>query len=121
MDRIVVICILVLLSLTDKGTAETRPSEEASVLRKLENLDIDIEEGDDEVEFFEEPFWISERGSKVLVNVDSFGAVGDGVADDTKVNALIIIIIILVFFLVLGGGRNRYVLLMLSSPFSFIC
>lgn len=32
-------------------------------------------------------FWRSERGSKILVNVDSLGAVGDGIADDTQVNA----------------------------------
>ncbi|KAE8730220.1 hypothetical protein F3Y22_tig00003041pilonHSYRG01153 [Hibiscus syriacus] len=35
-------------------------------------------------ELVEDPFWISERGGKVLVNVDSFGAVGDGVSDDTE-------------------------------------
>ncbi|KAL3501172.1 hypothetical protein ACH5RR_035621 [Cinchona calisaya] len=84
MAKIVFICMLVLLSLTGKSTAETRLSEEANILRKVENLDSEIEEEDDEVEFFEEPFWVSERGNKVLVNVDSFGAVGDGVADDTK-------------------------------------
>ncbi|KAJ0037437.1 hypothetical protein Pint_22945 [Pistacia integerrima] len=52
-----------------------------AVPRELENLDI---EEDDEVELFDMPSWTSDRGSKVLVNVDSFGAVGDGVADDTQ-------------------------------------
>ncbi|XP_044480683.1 probable polygalacturonase At1g80170 [Mangifera indica] len=51
------------------------------MLGELENLDI---EEDDEVELFDMPYMISTRGSKVLVNVDSFGAVGDGVADDTQ-------------------------------------
>ncbi|KAL3511307.1 hypothetical protein ACH5RR_030708 [Cinchona calisaya] len=70
--------------LTDKGTGETTLSEEASILRKVQDFDIEIEERDDEVELFEEPFWVSERGKNVLVNVDTFGAVGDGVSDDTQ-------------------------------------
>lgn len=56
------------------------------MLGELENLDI---EEDDEVELFDMPYMISTRGSKVLVNVDSFGAVGDGVADDTQVHACV--------------------------------
>ncbi|OMO78244.1 Glycoside hydrolase, family 28 [Corchorus capsularis] len=51
-----------------------------NILEELENLDIDEED----VEPFEIPSWTSERGGKVLVNVDSFGAVGDGVSDDTE-------------------------------------
>lgn len=59
------------------------------ILDELESFDIeegfDIEE-DDEVNVFKIPSWTSERGSKVLVNVDSFGAIGDGVSDDTQVS-----------------------------------
>lgn len=51
------------------------------ILDELESFDI---EEDDEV--FKIPSWTSERGSKVLVNVDSFGAIGDGVSDDTQVS-----------------------------------
>ncbi|PPR93986.1 hypothetical protein GOBAR_AA26682 [Gossypium barbadense] len=46
----------------------------------LEDMDI-VEEDTD---FLESPSWTSEHGGKVLVNVDSFGAVGDGVSDDTQ-------------------------------------
>ncbi|XP_047311597.1 probable polygalacturonase At1g80170 [Impatiens glandulifera] len=40
-------------------------------------------EGED-IQLNDFPSWESARGSKVLVNVDSFGAVGDGVSDDTR-------------------------------------
>lgn len=89
--KLVIICMLVLLSLTDKGTAETRFSE-TNILRKIEDFDIEMEEGDDDVELLEEPFWVNDKGSKVLVNVDAFGAVGDGVADDTQVNIMLLIV-----------------------------
>ncbi|XP_030480822.1 probable polygalacturonase At1g80170 [Cannabis sativa] len=49
---------------------------------ELESRDIIEEEND--FDFFDIPSWTSVRGSKILVNVDSFGAVGDGVADDTQ-------------------------------------
>ncbi|XP_074309878.1 putative polygalacturonase At1g80170 isoform X2 [Silene latifolia] len=37
-----------------------------------------------EIEDSEFPSWHSKQGGKVLVNVDSFGAVGDGIADDSQ-------------------------------------
>ncbi|KAL4570190.1 hypothetical protein LXL04_025841 [Taraxacum kok-saghyz] len=43
-----------------------------------------FKKGNDEIEFSDLPSWSSDRGIRVLMNVDSFGAVGDGVADDTK-------------------------------------
>lgn len=74
-----------------KASAEKRFSSDKAnnILRELEE-DFDIEEEeyyDHEFEEEEEELvpWRSERGSKVLVNVDGFGAVGDGVSDDTKV------------------------------------
>ncbi|KAA3482997.1 putative polygalacturonase isoform X1 [Gossypium australe] len=51
-----------------------------NILGELEDLNI----AEEDMELFEDPSWISERGGKVLVNVDSFGAVGDGVSDDTE-------------------------------------
>ncbi|KAI4328279.1 hypothetical protein L6164_020646 [Bauhinia variegata] len=51
------------------------------MLEELESLEIEEES---EVEFSDIPSWKSERGGKVLVNVDSFAAVGDGVSDDTQ-------------------------------------
>ncbi|KAI4314343.1 hypothetical protein L6164_027260 [Bauhinia variegata] len=47
---------------------------------ELESLEIE----ENEVELSEIPSWKSQRGGKVLVNVDSFSAVGDGVSDDTQ-------------------------------------
>lgn len=55
------------------------------MLEELESLEV---EEDRETEHLDVPSWTSGRGSKVLVNVDSFGAVGDGVSDDTQVNVL---------------------------------
>ncbi|RAL40011.1 hypothetical protein DM860_008151 [Cuscuta australis] len=43
----------------------------------------EIEE-DDGAELLDLPSLTNGRGNKILVNVDSFGAVGDGVSDDTK-------------------------------------
>lgn len=34
----------------------------------------------------EVPIWRSSGAAKIPVNVDSFGAAGDGIADDTQVN-----------------------------------
>ncbi|KAL9997042.1 putative endo-polygalacturonase [Helianthus debilis subsp. tardiflorus] len=47
---------------------------------EVENLEFE----DEEIELFDMPSWSSQRGGKILVNVDSFGAAGDGVSDDTK-------------------------------------
>ncbi|XP_041016277.1 probable polygalacturonase At1g80170 [Juglans microcarpa x Juglans regia] len=55
--------------------------DDIGMLEELESLEIEEE---NEMELSPIPAWTSERGSKVLVNVDSFGAVGDGVSDDTQ-------------------------------------
>lgn len=51
------------------------------ILSELDDLDV---EDSDEAELFDLPRWGIDRGNKILVNVDSFGAVGDGTSDDTK-------------------------------------
>ncbi|KAF2286688.1 hypothetical protein GH714_023611 [Hevea brasiliensis] len=51
------------------------------MLEELERFEIDEENG---VELSDTPSWTSERGRRVLVNVDSFGAVADGVSDHTQ-------------------------------------
>nr|GMD97011.1 probable polygalacturonase At1g80170 [Ipomoea batatas] len=63
-------------------TAEKYLFEEIDFLRDLDEWE--PEEGDDELDLIDLPSWTAGRGHKVLVNVDSFGAVGDGVSDDTK-------------------------------------
>lgn len=67
------------------GVAENMVYDDIGMFDELESFDI---EEDNEMDVFEIPSWTSERGSKVLVNVDSFGAIGDGVSDDTQVSIL---------------------------------
>ncbi|CAK7333269.1 unnamed protein product [Dovyalis caffra] len=63
------------------GVAGNMACNSIGNLEKLKNFDI---EEVNETELSDVPSWTSERGAKVLVNVDSFGAVGDGVSDDTQ-------------------------------------
>ncbi|XP_049392694.1 probable polygalacturonase At1g80170 isoform X2 [Solanum stenotomum] len=62
------------------GAAKTNFLDDV-ILSELD--DLDVEDGD-EAELFDLPRLGIERGNKILVNVDSFGAVGDGASDDTK-------------------------------------
>ncbi|KAK4721316.1 hypothetical protein R3W88_011549 [Solanum pinnatisectum] len=62
------------------GAAKTNFLDDV-ILSELD--DLDVEDGD-EAELFDFPRWGIERGNKILVNIDSFGAVGDGASDDTK-------------------------------------
>ncbi|XP_011006003.1 PREDICTED: probable polygalacturonase At1g80170 [Populus euphratica] len=80
MDKLFIITLLGLLILVN-GVAENLVYNNFAMLEELENFEIDDE---DDVELFDIPSWTSERGGKVLVNVDSFGAVGDGISDDTQ-------------------------------------
>ncbi|KAH8494819.1 hypothetical protein Peur_060514 [Populus x canadensis] len=80
MDKLFIITLLGLLILVN-GVAENLVYNNFAMLEELESFEIDDE---DDVELFDIPSWTSERGGKVLVNVDSFGAVGDGISDDTQ-------------------------------------
>ena len=83
MDKLFLVSFLGLL-IAAYGVAGNMSSDNFNILGELEDLDIAEEDAD----VFEIPSWTSERGGKVLlVNVDSFGAVGDGVSDDTQVCA----------------------------------
>ncbi|KAJ7943657.1 Pectin lyase superfamily protein [Quillaja saponaria] len=64
-----------------QGIAGNMGHYNIDMLEELESMDIEEE---NEIELSEIPTWKSERGGKVLVNVDSFGAAGDGVTDDTR-------------------------------------
>ncbi|KNA06049.1 hypothetical protein SOVF_184660 [Spinacia oleracea] len=55
--------------------------DKIAMLGELESFDTYEE---DEVEDFEMPSWTSTNSAHVLVNVDSFGAAGDGTSDDTQ-------------------------------------
>ncbi|XP_076884785.1 putative polygalacturonase At1g80170 [Bidens hawaiensis] len=81
MGKTVFISVLVMLLLVfHVRAAEDILSDNFDVL--VENLEFE----DDETELydFDMPSWSSQHGGKILVNVDSFGAAGDGVSDDTK-------------------------------------
>lgn len=78
-----------------------------AIFDELESLDIEDDNDFESMEFedendfdiFDIPSWTSERGGKVLVNVDSFGAVGDGVSDDTQVNNILFTCILIFCFI----------------------
>lgn len=89
MDKLFIILFLGLLTVVH-AVAETMVYNDIGMLHELESFEIDEE---NDVELFDTPSWTSERGGKVLVNVDSFGAVGDGVSDDTQVNIRILEVI----------------------------
>jgi galacturan 1,4-alpha-galacturonidase len=93
MDKLFIITLLGLLILVN-GVAENLVFNNFAMLEELESFEIDDE---DDVELFDIPSWTSERGGKVLVNVDSFGAVGDGISDDTQVHIRNLEIILKVF------------------------
>ncbi|XP_059448894.1 probable polygalacturonase At1g80170 [Corylus avellana] len=80
MDKFFLVSFLGLLIVAHR-VAGNLVDDNIGVLEELESWDIEEE---NEVEVSPIPSWTSERGSKVLVNVDSFGAVGDGVSDDTQ-------------------------------------
>ena len=64
------------------GVAENRLHDNIAMIEELGSFDIEEE---NDVEFLENSFWTSERVGKNLVNVDAFGAAGNGVDDDTQV------------------------------------
>lgn len=82
MDKLFLVAFLIIL-ITAQGVAGNMVHDDIGMLEEQESMQ--IEEVND-MELSPIPAWTSERGSKVLVNVDSFGAVGDGVSDDTQVN-----------------------------------
>lgn len=88
MEKIVLTVSFFCLLMVALGSAESRLADDIAVRWNLDNLE--SEEGDEQ-DLFDILSWTSERGSKVLVNVDSLGAVGDGISDDTKVNVSLII------------------------------
>ncbi|OVA16981.1 Glycoside hydrolase [Macleaya cordata] len=78
-------CGYSLIEIMAHGVAENVGPDDMVMLGELEeNLNFEVEDEMEEVEFLEMPVWKSERGAKVLINVDGFGAVGDGISDDTQ-------------------------------------
>ncbi|GER34222.1 pectin lyase-like superfamily protein [Striga asiatica] len=76
------IIFLVLLSVPLRSAEKDLP-EKYDILNELESWEMDYDE-EDEFDLFEWPSLQSSRSSKNVVNVEAFGAVGDGVSDDTQ-------------------------------------
>ncbi|KAL8459712.1 hypothetical protein ACS0TY_036995 [Phlomoides rotata] len=84
MNKLLIFLSSLLLLLVPLISASKDLSDAFEVLEKLQDLDVEEEEeeGDDVV--LELPSWGSAHSNKVVVNVDGFGAAGDGVSDDTQ-------------------------------------
>lgn len=85
MDRLFILSLLALLMVTSYRAAGETSYRELDILGELENLDVPQDDIDDDVTFFDFSLFTSQFSGKNLVNVDSFGAAGDGVSDDTQV------------------------------------
>ncbi|XP_013632360.1 PREDICTED: polygalacturonase-like [Brassica oleracea var. oleracea] len=84
MDRLFILSLLALLMVTSYRAAGETSYRELDILGELENLDVPQDDIDDDVTFFDFSLFTSQFSGKNLVNVDSFGAAGDGVSDDTQ-------------------------------------
>ncbi|CAF2194240.1 unnamed protein product [Brassica rapa] len=84
MDRLFIFSLLALLMVTSCRASGETAYRELDILGELENLDVPQDDIDDDVTFFDFSLFTSQFSGKNLVNVDSFGAAGDGVSDDTQ-------------------------------------
>ncbi|WVZ13820.1 hypothetical protein V8G54_011386 [Vigna mungo] len=84
MDKFFLVSLLALL-IAAHGVAGSMTCDSIGMLEELKSLEsFDIEEETEVEELSDIPSWRSEHGGKVLVNIDSFGAAGDGESDDTE-------------------------------------
>ncbi|CAH8361492.1 unnamed protein product [Eruca vesicaria subsp. sativa] len=85
MNKLFILSVIGLLMLTAYGAAAKTVYTDLDILKKLENFDIPEDDDDDyDTKLFDLPSFTSRCSDKNLVNVDSFGAAGDGVSDDTQ-------------------------------------
>ncbi|XP_022966897.1 probable polygalacturonase At1g80170 [Cucurbita maxima] len=85
MDKFFLLPLLPLLSLLIIAygvSCSIDPESDIDMVKELKTFNIE-EQDDNVVDTYAIPVWKSERGSRSLMNVDSFDAVGDGVTDDT--------------------------------------
>lgn len=85
MDKLFLLSLLGLFIIAYGVSGAFVSDSDIDMIKELESFDIE-EEDDDDVYSYTVPVWRSERGSKILMNVDSFDAIGDGVTDDTMVH-----------------------------------
>ncbi|KAG7589651.1 Parallel beta-helix repeat [Arabidopsis suecica] len=84
MNKPFIVSLFALLMVTSYGSPGKTLYKELDILGRLENLDVPEDEIEDDVTFFDFSSFTSQYSGKNLVNVDSFGAAGDGVSDDTQ-------------------------------------
>lgn len=79
------LCFLAFIVLPLRSADKEYCPDSFHVSSKLEDFEVRRESDNHEFEFEDLLFWESDHSHKSLVNVDAFGAVGDGVSDDTQV------------------------------------
>ncbi|KAL0755383.1 hypothetical protein Bca101_093051 [Brassica carinata] len=83
--RLFILSLIGILMVTAYGVAAKMVYTDLDILEKLENFDIPEDDADDyDTKLFDWPSFTSRSSGKNLVNVDTFGAAGDGVSDDTQ-------------------------------------
>ncbi|KAL0699924.1 hypothetical protein Bca4012_056046 [Brassica carinata] len=87
MDKLFILSLIALLTLTAYGAAGKMVYTDLDILKKLENFDIPEDVADDD---YDTKSFTSRGCGKNLVNVDTFGAAGDGVSDDTQIDGTIV-------------------------------
>jgi polygalacturonase len=83
MDKLFILSLLGLLLVTAYGAAGKMVYTDLDILDELENFDVLVDD-DDDTKLLDWPSFTSRHSGKNLVNVDTFGAAGDGVSDDTQ-------------------------------------
>ncbi|KAG5390577.1 hypothetical protein IGI04_032118 [Brassica rapa subsp. trilocularis] len=85
MDKLFILSLIGILMVTAYGVAAKMVYTDLDILEKLENFDIPEDDADDyDTKLFDWPSFTSRSSGKNLVNVDTFGAAGDGISDDTQ-------------------------------------
>ncbi|KAL8482483.1 hypothetical protein ACS0TY_028599 [Phlomoides rotata] len=84
MNNLTFICILVFLVLPLKSAETEYCPDRFQGSSEPDDFKEQDESENHEFEFEDSLLWESDHSNKVLVNVDAFGAVGDGVSDDTQ-------------------------------------
>ncbi|KAL1534138.1 galacturonan 1,4-alpha-galacturonidase [Salvia divinorum] len=85
MNKLLMFLSFLVLLLAPLSSTGQDLSDTFEIFAKLHDMDAGNEEGeDDSLEAIDLPSWHSHHSNKNLINVEGFGAVGDGVADDTQ-------------------------------------
>ncbi|KAL1222991.1 putative polygalacturonase [Cardamine amara subsp. amara] len=84
MEKLFILSLVGLLLVTAYGAAGKMVYTDLDILEELKNFDVVLDDDDDDTKIFDLPSFTSRSSGKNVVNVDTFGAAGDGVSDDTQ-------------------------------------